>query len=331
MSKEKEAPVVITNLQNITIGKLYSFEGVIRKIIFPGDKEKNRPLKFLAEFEQSNQKIVITDWDSGDKDIIEELLNKGLVVNITFKAKDAKYKDEALRYDLDTYESTDKVTSKPADEEVENLDQETQQTADISDKKQEIQAIINSVKNEKYKSILNWLIIGNDNFFIWPAAYNIHHAFEGGLYVHTIGVYENAVSLARHYMSRTAIDMDLIITGSLLHDIGKLVEYNQDGSYTLIGNMLSHLVVGVEMIDDACYQLNINNYDMDIIKLKHIIASHHGELQYGSPNEPVITEAYIINAADREDAKLETVAETLVTMTDGTASKMKGSGKIIKI
>lgn len=338
MSKDKqqETPIQITSLSNITIGKSYSFSGIILKVIFAGDKEKNRPLKFLVEFEESNQKVVLTDWGCHIKDIIDDLIGKRTVVNFEIKVKEANYKDEKIRYDLDEFESTGVASSKPLPDESDAIDNQEQNTndnnaIDISKMKQEISTIINGVKNENYKNILNWLILSNDNFFIWPAAYSVHHAFPTGLYVHTMGVYENALSLARRYMPKVNVNIDLITTGALLHDIGKLVEYNQDGTFTTIGNMLSHLVIGAEMIDDACRQLNINSYDMDIIKLKHIIVSHHGEKQFGSPNEPVITEAYIINAADREDAKLETIAETLERANDFDYITMKGSGKIMKI
>ena len=328
MGKTPSTPIVIENLDNVVVGGEYTFEGVIKKAIYIGESDKKRPSKFLAQFENSNQKLALVNWDHGDDETLTELAKSRLICNITFKIKESTFKDESIRYDLISFVATTK-TSSIIDEE-EAPEEKGAVVSNVEKYKPAFRAIIDNISNANYKTLLSTLILENDNFFEWPAAYSVHHAFNGGLAMHTLGVYNNGINLYNQYKNKITFDKDLLETGLLLHDIGKLIEYNNDKSVSLIGNMISHLVLGVEMIDDVCDAYNIDKFSDEMIKLKHIIVSHHGELQFGSPNEPVIPEAYVVNAADREDAKMQTVSETLAKMSINQNLKMPGSGRIIK-
>lgn len=329
MAKTQSTPIVIENLDNVVVGGEYTFEGIIKKVIYIGESDKKRPSKFLAQFENGNQQLALVNWDHGDDEALTELASSKLICNITFKIKESTFKDESIRYDLISFAATTKKSS-IVDEAEDTSEEKDAGMSNVEKYKPAFRAIIDNISNANYKTLLSTLILGNDNFFEWPAAYSVHHAFNGGLAMHTLGVYNNGINLYNQYKNKTSFDKDLLETGLLLHDIGKLIEYNSDKSFSLIGNMISHLVLGVEMIDDVCDGYGIDKFSDEMIKLKHIIVSHHGELQFGSPNEPVIPEAYVVNAADREDAKMQTISETLSKMSTNQNLKMPGSGRIIK-
>lgn len=121
------------------------------------------------------------------------------------------------------------------------------------------------------------------------AAKTVHHGFAGGLLEHTLGV----VHLCEYFASNYSIlNRDLLLTSAIFHDIGKVKELSAfpDNDYTDEGQLIGHIVIGVEMIDDAIRSIpdfpeKIGN------ELKHCIVAHHGELEYGSPKKPALAEA----------------------------------------
>ncbi len=140
-----------------------------------------------------------------------------------------------------------------------------------------------------------------------PAAAHVHQAYIGGLLEHTLNVVRNAVQMANHY---GAYDKDLLITAGLLHDIGKIREYDWHRSitYTDEGRLLGHISIGANMVDGAVRALQreseegfSTHYHHHIL---HIILSHHGKLEYGSPVMPKTKEALILHYADYADAYL---------------------------
>lgn len=156
-----------------------------------------------------------------------------------------------------------------------------------------------------------------------PSAVGHHHAYLGGNMEHTLSVLETALKLPMANVNR-----DLLIAGALLHDIGKIKAYDWSGcsiSMSRQGRLLDHIVIGLQMI--AVYKENIN--DMDDLKfelLSHLIASHHGKLEWGSPIEPVTKEAMILHNADVMDAMLFKVDKVLDECAEGSewTGKFKG-------
>jgi len=144
-------------------------------------------------------------------------------------------------------------------------------------------------------------------FFISPAATTMHHARIGGLMEHSIGVctLTDAVAEAHSWLNR-----DLLIAGSLLHDIGKVREYaiTGDFSFTMEGKLIGHINLGVEMFQSWLQQIPDfpARLSMDI---QHIILSHHGQLEYGSPKLPATPEALVVHFADDLDAKLDMIKD----------------------
>jgi 3'-5' exoribonuclease len=136
-----------------------------------------------------------------------------------------------------------------------------------------------------------------------PAAKTMHHAYLGGLLEHTLSVAQLASMLSDFY---PALDRDLLISGALLHDIGKTKELSFHSfpfDYTDRGRLVGHLVLGVEMIQDAIN--TIPDFPQDLAtRLQHLVLSHHGRYEFGSPSLPMISEAFVLNFLDDLDAKL---------------------------
>ncbi len=148
-----------------------------------------------------------------------------------------------------------------------------------------------------------------ESFKQHSAAKSIHHGFIGGLVQHTLSV----TKLCDFYTTRyTMLNRDLLITAALCHDIGKTRELSlfPANDYTDEGQLIGHIVAGVEMIDEKIK--DIPGFPEKLAnELRHCILAHHGELEYGSPKKPALIEAMALNLADNTDAKLETMTEAL--------------------
>ena len=175
----------------------------------------------------------------------------------------------------------------------------------------QLRAFIDSVENT-YLSVLLKKLFVEDEAFVkafegHSAAKTVHHGFIGGLMEHTLGVTRLCDYMSKAY---PVINRDLLITASLLHDIGKTKELSAFplNDYTDEGQLLGHIYMGAQMINDLARQ--IPEFP-EVLKneLIHCILSHHGELEYGSPKKPALMEAAALNMADNTDAKMETFTE----------------------
>jgi 3'-5' exoribonuclease len=135
-----------------------------------------------------------------------------------------------------------------------------------------------------------------------PAAKTFHHVYIGGLLEHTLSVVQLLEQVADHY---NGIDRDMLITGGLLHDIGKIYEFSYDRiiDYSDQGRLVGHIVIGVEMLDKKI--ATINDFpDLVAMELRHLLLSHHGTQEFGSPKRPKTVEALIVHYIDDLDAKV---------------------------
>lgn len=143
----------------------------------------------------------------------------------------------------------------------------------------------------------------------WPAAQVIHHAYRGGFLEHLCTMAAAAADLARLYDA----DPDVLLAGVILHDIGKLQELSYDRglvSYTRDGNLLGHIAQGVLLVRAMTAQ--IPDFPDDLrVHLEHLILSHHGTKEHGSPVEPKSVEAFILAAVDDLDARLNQVRRAI--------------------
>jgi 3'-5' exoribonuclease len=145
-----------------------------------------------------------------------------------------------------------------------------------------------------------------DRLRIWPAARRVHHAYRSGLLEHILAIMNAAVFLADQYGARR----DLLIAGALLHDIGKLQElsYETSTNYTVEGNLVGHIVLGVGMLRDAVRDLPPPGVPAELVtELEHLILSHHGDLEFGSPVKPMTVEAFLLATVDDLDAKIHQI------------------------
>jgi 3'-5' exoribonuclease len=189
---------------------------------------------------------------------------------------------------------------------------------DLDDMYQQLVEFIASVNNKYLNALLTAFFIDDKEFAQkfkeHSAARSVHHGFRGGLIEHSLGVAKNANHFASQY---DFLNRDLLITGALMHDIGKTIELSPmpENDYTDEGNLIGHLVMGSEMIAIKCATIEGFPYKLKL-QLQHLILSHHGELEYGSPKKPATAEAFALNLADNVDAKMETIKEALGRESD---------------
>ena len=148
-----------------------------------------------------------------------------------------------------------------------------------------------------------------------PAAKKMHHAYLGGLLEHTLSMTILANKIATHYSEYyTGIDRDLLLTGAVLHDIGKTIEFDYKFSidYSVQGRLLNHIVIGIEMLDEKLRKIKDFPEEQAVL-LKHMIVSHHGIREFGSPEPPKTIEAVLLNYIDEIDSKVNCIREFIAT------------------
>lgn len=166
-----------------------------------------------------------------------------------------------------------------------------------------------------------------DSFKKMPAAKSVHHAYVGGLLEHTLSVVRLAVIVGEYY--KDMVNTEHLIIGALFHDIGKVKEM-QAGTgleYTDSGKLLGHLILGVEMLNK--YVGEVEGFPDELkYLLSHLIVSHHGLLEYGSPKKPKTPEAFILHHLDDMDAKLNTF--TSIFEREGVEQGWSGYDRLLE-
>jgi len=140
-----------------------------------------------------------------------------------------------------------------------------------------------------------------------PAAKIMHHAYGGGLLEHVLSMASLADKIGRHY---EGVDRELLVAGAILHDIGKTREFDYlfRIDYSDEGRLLNHITLGLQMIDDKLRQLDSFPPEQALL-LKHLVVSHHGAREFGSPEPPKTIEAVLLNYIDEIDAKVNGIRE----------------------
>jgi 3'-5' exoribonuclease len=179
----------------------------------------------------------------------------------------------------------------------------------IQSSKEEFFALIDQIRNPNLINLFDALKGRPDileKFFVLPAGVGIHHVSVGGLLEHSVSV----AKMAKAVTPFTGADEDITVAGCLLHDIGKTEELTVKGgfAYSDRGQLLGHITLGVMILDGLISELKeFPTYLNDI--LQHIIISHHGEAEWGSPKKPMCTEALMVHYLDNLDAKVMGVKE----------------------
>ena len=175
----------------------------------------------------------------------------------------------------------------------------------------ELLSYIKQVENKYLRQLLEYYFVKDEKFIKvfkgHSAAKSVHHGFAGGLLEHTLSI----VKMCAYYVSAyPLLSKDLLFTAAIFHDIGKTKELSSfpENDYTDDGQLLGHIVMGVEMISDGVR--TIEGFPAKLAsELKHCVIAHHGELEYGSPKKPALPEAVALHYADATDAKMQTLAE----------------------
>jgi 3'-5' exoribonuclease len=176
---------------------------------------------------------------------------------------------------------------------------------DVNKMFSELKQIVSSIKQPHLKNLLNLFFSDKDfcrGFCSAPAAVQYHHAFLGGLLEHTLSVAKLGDTIAPLYPE---LNRDLLICGIILHDIGKISElcYEKNFHYSDEGQLIGHLISGVLMVEEKAKQ--IDDFPKTLLDLlRHLILSHHGEYEWGSPKLPMTLEAITLHYLDNIDAKI---------------------------
>jgi 3'-5' exoribonuclease len=189
-------------------------------------------------------------------------------------------------------------------EEVDPADFLPAVTADVNNMFSELLGFIEQVNDQHLKALLNAFFQAEETASLFrraPAAKGFHHVYLGGLLEHTLSVVRLLDKVADHY---PVLDKDMLIAGGILHDIGKIHEfsYNTIIDYSDEGRLIGHIVMGVEMLDKKIDLID-DFPAQKALELRHIILSHHGEFEFGSPKRPKTLEALVVHYIDDLDAK----------------------------
>jgi 3'-5' exoribonuclease len=216
-----------------------------------------------------------------------------------------KVRGEVSRYNGRLQLTLDKLRA-AEDEEVELSDYLPQTVFDVEELWSELDRKVGSMTDPHLQSLLR-AFLGDEEiakaFRQAPAAKSLHHAWLGGLLEHVVSLAGLCERVATHYPE---INRDLLLTGAILHDIGKLSELSWGTSldYTMQGQLLGHITLGVSMIERKLAALPDFPAPLRIL-VEHLVLSHHGKLEFGSPKLPMIPEAVMLNFLDDLDAKMQ--------------------------
>lgn len=188
-----------------------------------------------------------------------------------------------------------------------------QASQDVARQLGRLREIMRGVGDPHLRALIDCFLIDDDfvrKFTAAPAGVRNHHAYPGGLLEHVVTLLEAGDRIAGLY---PGVDRDLLLAGIFLHDIGKVDElsYERAFSYTDAGQLLGHLVMGVEMVGEQARRAAVLTGEPFpaelLLRVKHLIVSHHGPAEFGSPKPPMTPEAVALHYLDNLDAKLHAV------------------------
>ena len=187
----------------------------------------------------------------------------------------------------------------------------------VTEVKDYLEQMVFKIENPTWQRIVRALYRKyHKDFFSYPAAKTNHHAFESGLAYHTATMVRLADAISDIYPE---LNKSLLFAGIMLHDLGKVIELSgpDNTEYTVRGNLIGHIALIDEEITKVLGELNIDDTKEDVTVLRHVVLSHHGLLEYGSPVRPRIMEAEIIHMIDNIDAEMMMMTTALSRIGEG--------------
>jgi 3'-5' exoribonuclease len=181
-------------------------------------------------------------------------------------------------------------------------------TKDIGELWQTLAGFVESIQNPYLKALVQAFMADPEiaeRYRNAPAAKSLHHAYIGGLLDHVVSLFRSCDLVCRNYPQ---VNRDLLLTGAFLHDIGKIYElsYNRSFSYTTRGQLLGHMIIELEMLQAKLAQVPGFPDELKTL-IEHLIISHHGEYEFGSPKLPMFPEALVLHYLDDLDSKMESM------------------------
>ena len=262
-----------------------------------GTTKRGEPFLMLTLADRTGD-IETRVWDRAEA--FASLFNEGDIVNVEGKADSYRNQVQLVLSDI-----------KAADDFDPSMFMEDSQKS-VSDMVAGLKKILRKIENRHLKSLADRFFADRqfmEAFRKAPAAKNFHHAYHGGLIEHTLAVCEMAHAVAKQYPE---LDGDILLAGAFLHDIGKIKEFKGDLNleYTDEGRLIGHLVMGVSMLEEKLQ--HVKGFPEDLaLRLKHLILSHHGQFDFGSPKRPKFLEALALNLVDDLDAKIKGIGNFL--------------------
>jgi 3'-5' exoribonuclease len=304
--------IYIADLANFDEGKL--FDGFFLVLAKQHRTTKtNKPYLNLILGDKTGQ-LEGRVWELGDPRIAKEF-DPGDIV---------KARGSASRFDERLQMKIDQLRLAQAGE-VDKADMLPSTTYDVATLWRQLLGFVDSFTNPHLKLLLTTMLADPalaEAYREAPAAKQLHHAWLGGLLEHVISLCTMADRVAPHY---PLIDRDLLMTGVVLHDIGKVRELSWEigFEYTIEGMLLGHIQIGAALTEKTIDSLPDFPPKLKTLVL-HIILSHHGKLEFGSPKLPMIPEALMLNFIDDLDAKMQAVSSEF----DKSAREGKGPNEL---
>ena len=246
-------------------------------------------LKFMDKSGELDGKL----WDNVDE--LDKTFQKGDFVHIRgtaslYMGKMQLVAKEIRRLDEDAVDLADFVPVSPVP---------------LAEMKAELAAVVDSLRNPHLKALMECFCADTSFLAAYckaPAAKGMHHVYLGGLLEHSLSVVRLADAVVPLYPD---LNRDLLVTGALLHDVGKVAELSYDRAfeYTDEGRLIGHISIGVEMLTERI--ATVPGFPRELaMLLKHLLLSHHGQYDYGSPKRPKTVEATILHYLDDMDSKI---------------------------
>jgi len=287
-----------TYVKDLAYGQVLSGETFALKDINTGTDKNNQPYYDLTLADKTGE-IKGKVWSDHIQEIEKSSLKTGRIVAISARVDQFK---GALQLNVLSLKGVDE---KELDDYMNTSAFKPEEMWD------ELMDAVKSVGEKDLKELLENVLKDVEikkRLMYWPAAMSVHHDFRSGLLQHILEMLTVAEGLERFYPE---VDFDMVKTGIVLHDIGKLEELNGNGmgaSYTTEGALIGHIALGIKMLEkywpeDISYSNKLH--------VQHIILSHHGTKEFGSPVLPATVESILVHYIDNVSAKARTVTQGL--------------------
>lgn len=261
---------------------------------------KNNKLFLALSLGDDSGEIRANYWDASQQDA--DMFSTGTIVELNGKREEYQGHPQIRIYSLRTV----------GEDEGYDLDAFVKSAPEKSaDMQEEIGKYVFDILNPTWNRIVRYLLKKwGDRFYEYPAGKSNHHAVRSGLAYHTLSMLRDAKGIADNYPQ---VDRSLLYAGCILHDMGKVLELSGPVAtqYTSEGNLIGHLVLIDEQIMLAAQKLNLDLESEDLLLLRHMVLSHHGKYEYGSPKLPALLEAELLHRIDDLDASIYAITNAL--------------------